>query len=121
MVVEAAFRDYIDGNTIDDIVGAGENFVYGDVYPKLSGVLARNGLYEALAGSSEGFEDESIDIFMNGDAFRSHERHGNIVIGWVEGMRGANISIFGYDEAAKEYIDELRKSAEEAGITYFED
>lgn len=121
MMVEAAFRDYIDGNTIDDITNAGEDFVYGEVYPKLAGVIGRNALYEALCGSMEGFEDESIDIFLNGDAFRSHERHGNVVLGWVEGMRGANVAIFGYDEAAKEYMDELRAAADDEGITYYQD
>lgn len=121
MMVEAAFRDYIDGATLDEILDAGENFVYSDVYDKLSGVFGRTALYEAIAGSFEGFEDDSLDVFINGDQFRSHERHGNVVLGWIDGMRGANVSIFGYAEAAKEYMEELRLQAEQEGRLYFED
>jgi hypothetical protein len=32
-------------------------------------------------------------------------------------MRGANVSIFSYDEPAKEYMDYLRQSAKEEGIS----
>lgn len=116
--MEAAYRAYIDGNTIDEIVNAGEGFVYSEVYPQLDGVFGRTALYEALAGSSEGFEDEYIEISLYGDAFQAFERHGIVVLGWVEGMRGSNVSVFGYEEAAKEYMEELRKSAEEEGILY---
>jgi hypothetical protein len=33
-------------------------------------------------------------------------------------MRGANVSIFSYDEPAKEYINYLRESAEGEGIAW---
>jgi len=114
--MEAAYSDYIDGNTIDDIVSAGENFVYSDIYPKLSGVLGRTALYEALAGQGDGVADDSILIYLNGETFVSHDRYGQVVLGWVDGMRGSNVHIFGYEEAARDYIDELRTAAKEDGI-----
>jgi hypothetical protein len=61
------YSAYIDGNTIDEIVGAGEDFVYSDIYPQLSGVIGREKLYEALAGASEGFAQEEVMIQLNGD------------------------------------------------------
>jgi hypothetical protein len=73
-------------------------------------------LYEALAGASDNLADDTLYIALQGDPFVSHERHGQVVVGWIEGMRGANVSLFSYDEPAKEYMDYLRKSAEEEGI-----
>ena len=114
--MKPVYSAYIDGNTIDEIVGAGEEFVYSNIYSQVDGVFGRTALYEALAGASDNMADEVVYISLHGDPFVSHERHGQVVLGWIEGMRGANVSIFSYDEPAKEYMDYLRKSAEEEGI-----
>ncbi len=116
--MKPVYSAYIDGNTIDEIVGAGEEFVYSDIYPQVDGVFGRTALYEALAGASDNMADEVVYITLQGDPFVSHERHGQVVLGWIEGMRGANVSIFSYDEPAKEYINYLRESAEEEGIAW---
>jgi hypothetical protein len=112
------YQAYIDGNTIDEIVGAGENFVYSDIYPQLSGVIGREKLYEALAGASEGFAEEEIVIAINGDPFVSHERHGNVILGWIEGMRGSNVQVFSSDTDAKDWMADIRRSAESEGMLW---
>jgi len=115
--MKPVYSAYIDGNTIDEIVESGEGFVYSDIYPQVEGVFGRTALYEALAGASDNLADDTLYITLQGDPFVSHERHGQIVLGWIEGMRGANVSIFSYDEPAKEYMDYLRQSAKEEGIS----
>jgi len=110
------YQAYIDGNTIDEIVEAGENFVYSDIYPQVDGIIGREKLYEALAGASEGFAQEEILIDLNGGAFVSHERHDNVVLGWIEGMRGCNVSIFSSDTDAKDWMADIRNSAKAEGI-----
>ena len=115
--MKPVYSAYIDGDTIDEIVGAGEDFVYSDIYPQVEGVFGRTALYEALAGASDNMADDTLYISLQGDPFVSHERHGQIVLGWIEGMRGANVSIFSYDEPAKEYFEYLRQSAKEEGIS----
>lgn len=112
------YKAYIDGNTIDEIVAAGEDFVYSDIYPQVSGVIGREKLYEALAGASEGFAQEEVMIVLTGDPFVSHERHDNVVLGWIEGMRGCNVSIFSSNTDASEFIAEIRKAANDEGIAW---
>ena len=109
--MKPVYSAYIDGNTIDEIVASGEDFVYSDIYPQVDGVFGRTALYEALAGASEGFAQEELTIMLNGSPFVSHERHGQVVLGWIDGMRGSNVSIFSHDEPAKEYMEYLRESA----------
>jgi len=99
MSMKPVYSAYIDGNTIDEIVGAGEEFVYSDIYPQVDGVFGRTALYEALAGASDNMADEVVYITLQGDPFVSHERHDNVVLGWIEGMRGCNVSIFSSDTA----------------------
>lgn len=115
------YSAYIDGNTIDEIVGAGEDFVYSDIYPQLSGVIGREKLYEALAGASEGFAQEEVMIQLNGDPFVSHERHDNVILGWIEGMRGCNVSIFSSITDAQDWMADIRRSAEAEGIVCSKD
>lgn len=110
------YRAYLDGNTIDLITSAGEDFVYGDLLPSLSGVFGRTALYEALASNGNGFVDDSIGIYLNSDQFVSHDRFGEVVLGWVDGMRGANVSIFSGISDASDYMEELRAAAREEGI-----
>ena len=112
------YSAYIDGNTIDEIVGAGEDFVYSDIYPQLSGVIGREKLYEALAGASEGFAQEEMTIMLNGSPFVSHERHDNVILGWIEGMRGCNVSIFSSPTDAQDWLNDIRKSAEAEGMLW---
>lgn len=112
------YSAYIDGNTIDEIVEAGENFVYSDIYPQLSGVIGREKLYEALAGASEGFAQEELTIMLNGDPFVSHERHDNVILGWIEGMRGCNVNIFSSVTDAQDWLNDIRKSAEAEGVLW---
>ena len=112
------YQAYIDGNTIDEIVGSGEDFVYSDIYPQLNGVIGREKLYEALAGASEGFAEEEIVIVINGSPFLSHERHGNVVLGWIEGMRGSNVQIFSSDTDAQDWLNDIRNSAHAEGILW---
>ena len=110
------YKAYIDGNTIDEIVAAGEDFVYSDIYPQVDSVIGREKLYEALSGASEGFAQEEVMIRLNGDPFVSHERHDNVVLGWIEGMRGCNVSIFSSDTDAKDWMADIRNSAKAEGI-----
>jgi hypothetical protein len=110
------YKAYIDGNTIDEIVAAGEDFVYSDIYPQVDSVIGREKLYEALAGASEGFAQEEVMIRLSGDPFVSHERHDNVVLGWIEGMRGCNVSIFSSDTDAKDWMADIRNSAKAEGI-----
>jgi hypothetical protein len=112
------YQAYIDGNTIDEIVESGEDFVYSDIYPQVSGVIGREKLYEALAGASEGFAQEDLTITLNGLPFVSHERHDNVVLGWIEGMRGCNVAILSSDTDAKDYLADIRNSAKAEGIIW---
>jgi hypothetical protein len=105
------YKAYIDGNTIDEIVAAGEDFVYSDIYPQVDSVIGREKLYEALAGASEGFAQEEVMIRLSGDPFVD-----NVVLGWIEGMRGCNVSIFSSDTDAKDWMADIRNSAKAEGI-----
>lgn len=112
------YQAYIDGNTIDEIVAAGEDFVYSDIYPQVSGVIGREKLYEALAGASEGFAQEELTITLNGTPFISHERHDNVVLGWIDGMRGCNVAILSSTTDAVDYLSDIRNSAKAGGMLW---
>jgi hypothetical protein len=112
------YQAYIDGNTIDEIVAAGEDFVYSDIYPQVSGVIGREKLYEALAGASEGFAQEELTIILNGLPFVSHERHDNVVLGWIDGMRGCNVAILSSITDAVDYLSDIRNSAKASGMLW---
>jgi hypothetical protein len=112
------YQAYIDGNTIDEIVASGEDFVYSDIYPQVSGVIGREKLYEALAGASEGFAQEELTIILNGLPFVSHERHDNVVLGWIDGMRGCNVAICSSTTDAVDYLSDIRNSAKAGGMLW---